>query len=172
MEGPVSLRAETRADWGGIRRVHLEALGRPAEADLVEALRLSPEFLPELSLVAEREGQVIGHALFTRVWIGADANFGVGLAPIAIQPPHQRQGIGGQLIRLGLAKAATRGFAVVVLIGHPNYYPRFGFLPGARLGLRTLYDVPEDVWMAQLLRPDPSENLAGEVRYSPAFDGV
>ena len=138
----------------------------------MEALRSAPEFVPELALVAERERAVVGHVLFSRVLSGTVADRALGLGPIAVQPTLQRQGIGGQLIRAGLEAAAALGFDAVVLIGHPAYYPRFGFVPGSRFGLRTTYDVPDDVWMARPLRPGGLENLAGEVRYSPAFDGV
>lgn len=96
----------------------------------------------------------------------------VGLSPIAVQPALQRLGIGRQLIQAGLATAALLGLDGVVMIGHPSYYPRFGFMPASQFGLRKNYPVPDEVFMARPLRPGGMNDLTGEVRYSPAFDGV
>lgn len=142
------------------------------EADLLDALRDTPEWMPELSLAAEREQSIVGHVLFSRVRIGTDSTHAVGLGPIAVLPTFQRQGIGRQMIQAGLKAAEALGLDSVVLIGHPSYYPRFGFVPASQFGLQTNYSVPDAVFMARPLRLGGMDDLAGEVRYSSAFGEV
>src|SRR5262245_12052801 len=125
------IRPETVSDYAAIAALHVRAFGeRPTEALIVTLQRQSPAFDPELSLVAERDGRVIGHVLFlphTVQLLGQDVR-AVNLAPIAVDPAAQRQGIGGQLIAAGHALARDKGYAFSFLLGHTSYYPRHGYL--------------------------------------------
>ena len=168
----VSVRAETKSDQEAIKEVNEQAFGRPMEAGVVEKVRQSSGFIPELSLVAEREKQIVGHILFSELAIEGEGQSWTVLAlgPIAVRPEFQKQGVGGQMIQAGLERATTLGYGVVVLIGHPTYYPRFGFVPAGQFGLKCSIPVPEDVFMAYLLLPDGLNGIHGTVVFPPAFD--
>jgi len=168
----IVIRVETSEDVPAVRRVNELAFGRPGEADLVDALRASET--PILSLVAVLDGSVAGHVLFSPVTVeprppGSDRCWGLG--PLAVLPEYQSQGIGGQLVRAGLDACRQLGAAAVVVLGHPEYYPRFGFVPASRYGLRCEYPVPDDVFMVIELERG-SLSVPGLVRYHPAFAGV
>ncbi len=167
----MTVRTELPADGEAVRRVNLAAFGGPDEARLVDSLRVSRAFIPALSLVAEDEGEVIGHILFTHLGLAGNGEQGdvLALAPLAVLPERQRRGIGSALVRAGLERAADLGFRAVVVVGHPEYYPRFGFLPARYFGLSCPFDVPDDVFMAFPLRPDGLEGVSGTVVYDPAF---
>lgn len=174
----LTIRPEAPSDIAAIHEVNVLAFGRAEEADLVDALRGTEAWVPALSLVAVREeaaGEVVvGHALFCRVGIetGEGVVEALSLGPVAVRPERQRAGVGGLLIRAGLEHAEELGFRAAVVLGHPEYYPRFGFLPANRFGISTAYDVPDDAFMALPLRPDGLVGIRGRVRYPPAFDGV
>ena len=164
------IRPETPADADAIRAVNRAAFGAEVEVNLVDALRL--EASPIISLVADDGGVVIGHIMFSPVSIDGDAPGApliMGLAPVAVLPERQRGGIGGALIREGLAACGLRRVAAVVLVGMPEYYPRFGFVPASRFGLTCEYDVPDDVFMALELEAGALAGRRGLVRYHPAF---
>jgi len=167
----VIVRPETVRDQEAIRRVNELAFGRPAEAVIVDTLRGSTTYVPELSVVAEADGQIVGYALFSEVTVrGQPGSWTlVALGPIAVLPEFQKQEIGRQLIETGLKRAAELGYGAAVLIGHPTYYPRFGFVPASRFGLKSTFQVPDDVFMARLLRPDGLDGIAGTVIYPPPF---
>lgn len=166
-----SIRLDTDADYQAVRTVNELAFERPAEADLVDALRVTGAAV--LSLVAEQEGNIVGHILFSPVSLsGPTAVKMAGLAPMAVLPSCQRQGIGSALVREGLRRCKDAGFGAVVVLGHPQYYPRFGFVPAAQHGLRSEYDVPDDVFMVVELRGGALTGTAGLVRYDKAFAGV
>ena len=165
----VTIRQEEAGDAAAIRCVVQEAFGGSAEADLIDALRTHGKL--KLSLVAVREGQVAGHLLFTEVTIesvGSSLN-ALGLAPLAVKPEFQRQGVGSALMRHGLAQCRELGYGAVIVLGHVQYYPKFGFLPASRYGLRCEYEVPEDVFMALELRAGALLGIGGLVRYQPEF---
>ena len=164
------IRLERLSDLDAIRAVNRAAFGADVEANLVDALRR--EASPIISLVADDEGAVIGHVMFSPVSIDGEAAGApplMGLAPLAVLPDRQRQGIGGALIREGLAACRLGRVGAVVLVGMPEYYPRFGFVPASRFGLRCEYDVPDDVFMAIELEADTLAGRVGLVRYHPAF---
>jgi amidase len=145
------------------------AFGRPQEACLVDRLRDVAH--PQVSLVADREGQVVGHILFTPVTIesGLVVETGLGLAPMAVLPQYQRQGIGTRLVWAGLQRCRQMGYHLVVVLGHAEYYPRFGFVPAAHRGLHCEYDVPDDVFMVAELQPGTLAGRRGMLKYHPAF---
>lgn len=123
----IRIRPEQPDDYRAVHRVHAAAFPTEAEANLVDRLRQAGKAI--VSLVAEVDGSVVGHVLFSPVTIQGEAAVytGLGLAPVAVLPAHQNQGIGGQLITQGLAVCRQLGQPWVVLLGHPSYYPRFGF---------------------------------------------
>jgi putative acetyltransferase len=151
--------------------VNLTAFKTSAEANLVDLLRQQAQ--PNVSLVADDRGVIVGHILFTPVTLTDRPELRIiGLAPMAVVPAGQRQGIGSALVREGLDRCRQLGFGAVVVLGHVEYYPRFGFSPAARFGLSCEYDVPEDVFMALELAPGFLTGKAGTIRYHPAFSSV
>jgi putative acetyltransferase len=167
----MQIRPEEPADAPGTRSVNLTAFKTSAEANLVDLLREQAQ--PNVSLVADDRGAIVGHILFTPVTLTDHPELRIiGLAPMAVVPAGQRQGIGSALVREGLDRCRQLGFGAVVVLGHAEYYPRFGFSPAARFGLACEYDVPEDVFMALELEPGFLSGKAGTIRYHPAFSSV
>jgi putative acetyltransferase len=166
------VRPERADDAPAIRRVHEEAFGRAAEADLADALRRHGT--ATLSLVAVRGGRVVGHLLFSPVRIesGHESTAGLGLGPMAVLPAHQRKGIGSLLVRGGLAECRGAGHGCVVVLGHPAYYPRFGFVPASRHGLAWEHPAPDEAFMVLALRDGGIAAGGGLVRYPAEFGQV
>lgn len=174
----LTLRPERPEDHAAARRVHERAFPTAAEADLVDALRADRATVPELCLVAVERGggKVAGHIVFSRARLDGGAPLLV-LAPVAVDPDAQRRGIGGALVREALrrAPAAAPGVPLVSVLGHADYYPRFGFEPAAPLGIRAPFEVPDDAWMAFKLPAYPPPDRpapAGVVVYADAFAAV
>jgi putative acetyltransferase len=167
------IRPETPSDCSAIRQVNEQAFGKPNEARIVEGVRESPFFIPELSLVAERDREIVGHLLFSKGRVQGEGESWdlLALGPLAVRPPWQRQGIGSQLIQAGLERAVQQGHRGVFLIGHPAYYPRFGFTPASAFGLELPFEVPDEVFMALPLWPGAMDEIRGTVVYAPAFRG-
>ena len=163
----LSIRAETARDFERIRQINEAAFESPAEADLVEALRQSAE--PIISLVAETSSGVQGHILFSPVTIDDADILCFGLGPMAVEPAGQRSGIGSLLVTAGLASCRDLGASAVVVLGHPGFYPRFGFSPASRFGISPEFDVPDEVFMAQELANGGLDGVEGVARYHPAF---
>ncbi|MBI5949902.1 MAG: N-acetyltransferase [Chloroflexi bacterium] len=169
----VTVRAETEADHAAIARV-VGAAFSPGEGEvrLVDAIRRAPGFDPRLSLVAEDDGAVIGHLLFSPCLIET-ATGGIpalALAPLAVIPGHERSRAGTALMQEGLAEAARLGHRIVIVLGHPKYYRRFGFRPARPRGVAAPWPVPDAVFQVLELAPGALEGVAGTVRYPAAFD--
>ena len=166
------IRVEQFRDRASVRRVNETAFGGQAEADLVEALHRAGSAV--VALVAELNGEVVAHILFSTVSLepSTPTNL-VGLGPMAVSPDFQKRGIGTLLIREGLRRSGAAGAEAVVVLGHAEYYPRFGFQPAHAFGLRCEYDVPPDVFMVLELVPGSLGALSGGlVRYHEAFSDV
>ncbi|MFJ3876606.1 GNAT family N-acetyltransferase [Streptomyces sp. NPDC090077] len=161
-------RPEAPADVAAVRAVNLAAFETPLEADLVDALRADPEaWLPGLSYVAERpDGRVAAHALLTRCRV--DGVPALALAPVAADPALQRSGAGSAVVRALLAAAREGGEALVLVLGHASYYPRFGFVPASRFGIRAPFEVPDEAMMALVL-DDSVPVPAGTISYPAPF---
>ena len=163
----VVVRAEAVADRDAVRRVNELAFEGPIEADLVEALHRDGLVLS--SLVAEIDGAIVGHILFSRMWVDTPAGTvdAACLAPMAVEPSHQRRGIGTVLIRSGIETVTRLGERMVIVLGHPGYYPRFGFERAQAHGLTSPF--PDDAFMVLELTPGALRGAAGAVRYPAAF---
>lgn len=166
------IREERDADYEMIRHVNRLAFGREDEGSLVDALRAKGAVI--CSLVAEDEGLITGHVLFSPATLdsGEVEQIVAGLGPVAVLPAYQRRGIGDALIRAGLEICREQGFPLAVVLGHPGYYPRFGFRPSRPLGIRWEHDAPEEAFMVMALRDDTLDGARGIIRYQPEFDGV
>jgi putative acetyltransferase len=174
----MEVRAEKPEDLEAIRRVNFAAFGRESEADLVDQLRGAAS---TFSFVAVELERIVGHIFFSPVAIpqsGHSANVGecagdllvLGLAPVAVLPKYQRQGIGSLLIQSGLEECARLSFKAVVVLGSPAYYPRFGFIPAKEKGLGCEYPVPDEAFMVLELEPGALEGCAGVVKYRSEFN--
>lgn len=165
------IRPEEEKDIPAVYSVNAAAFGTSVEADLVDALRRRAR--PLISLVAEHSNAILGHIMFSPVSLTGHPDLKLmGLAPMAVAPAHQRQGIGSALVRAGLERCKQSGFGAVVVLGHPEYYPRFGFLPSARFGIGCEYKVPEDVFMVLELQSGYLSGVSGTIHYHPAFNVV
>ena len=165
----VTIRPEQPADAPAVKTLLARAFRTTGEMRLVEALR--DEADPYLALVAERHGQIIGHIVFTAVGVGEAPRDGrwMGLAPMAVLPEFQQRGIGSRLVREGLAACHAAGAEAVIVLGHADYYPRFGFRPAADVGLFFRDESYAPHLFALELDDDALDGLAGEVHYHPAF---
>lgn len=161
-------RPETESDIPAIHAVNLAAFPTAVEADLVDALRADPAWVPGLSVVAAEAGRgaVVAHALLTRCHVGATP--ALALAPCAVLPRYQRQGAGGAAIRAGLAAARDMGERLVLVLGHPEYYPRFGFVRASSYGIRPPVEAPDEAMMALAL-DDAAPVPSGVIAYPAPF---
>lgn len=166
------IREECQKDHVRIFDLNQAAFERRAEADLVNRLRANGK--ASVSLVAEFEEKIVGHILFSPVTLSNPHGTatGYGLAPMAISPAFQRQGIGGSLVREGLAKLRKLGAAFVVVLGHPKYYPRFGFQRASIYGVKWEIDCPDEVFMALEFKPGGIPADGGTIAFAPEFAGV
>jgi putative acetyltransferase len=170
MNDSLLIRREGPADIAGIRQVNLRAFEGALEADVIDQLRDScPDFT---SLVAVMAGEIVGHILFTPAtleWPAATVQ-GMGLAPLSVHPEYQRQGIGSSLVRAGLAELQAAACPFVIVLGHPQYYPRFSFEIAARYNIRCEYpDVPEEAFMIRFLAAVPLPDGEILARYRPEW---
>ncbi|MGC9515401.1 GNAT family N-acetyltransferase [Methanocrinis sp.] len=169
----IIIREERPEDIEAIRRVNNEAFGQPAEAEVVDKLREACDSL--LSLVAVEGGEVVGHILFSPATIGGEESTyeveGMGLAPMAVLPRCQGQGIGSLLIHNGIKMLRERGCPFIIVLGYPEYYPRFGFERASRYGIHSQWsEVPDEAFMILILNKSAMVGAAGIARYRREFD--
>ena len=167
MTGPWVARVERPGDVEAVHAVNAAAFDTDAEARLVDALRADADaWVDGLSVVVEDEGTVVGHALVTRCRVGDEP--ALALAPCAVLPEHQGRGVGSAAITYAIEAACACDENLLLVLGHPTYYPRFGFTPASGLGVRAPFEVPDEAMMALVL--DPSRPVpSGTITYPPAF---
>jgi putative acetyltransferase len=168
----VTIRREKPEDYPVVGEVNRLAFGGEYEARLVEKIRQASGFIPDLSLVAEVGGKVVGHILFSVIHIQTETRMipVLALAPVAVLPDYQNHGIGSLLIREGIKKCEQLGHSVIILLGHPDYYPRFGFKPAGQRGLKLPFDAPDEAFMVFEILPHGLDGISGTVVYPPEFN--
>lgn len=166
-----AVRNEKSEDYSDVYRVNELAFERKNEANLVERLR---HIEPHISLVAVKDGKIVGHIFFSEVTLEPESGNlkAIGLAPMAVLPEFQDQGIGSQLVERGLEECRNQGFEIVVVLGHPKYYPRFGFTTAKEKEIDCEYDVPDEAFMILELKPEALNGKSGTIRYRPEFADV
>ena len=169
----LTIRQENKADIKQVYELNLLAFGEKGEAILVDLLREKNEFIPQLSLVAILNNEIVGHILFTKIKIidnKGNENESLALAPMAVLPKYQKKGIGEKLIYKGLDIATKLNFKSVIVLGHEHYYPKFGFVPTVKWKIRAPYDVPDNAFMGIELVKNALKNVNGIVKYPKEFD--
>lgn len=161
----IDIRDEQPGDIAAVREVNRQAFGQDDEGRIVDALR--EHGVATVSLVAVDNHVVVGHIIFSPLSVGPAT--GVGLGPMAVAPSHQRQGIGTRLVQAGIERLRSSGCPFVVVIGHPDFYPRFGFQPATSHGVTCEWDVPPEAFMVNILDPRVVDSLRGVARYRPEF---
>jgi putative acetyltransferase len=164
----IDIRDEQPGDVDAVREVNRQAFDQELEGRIVDALRERGGVL--LSLVATADGVIVGHIMFSPLTVGSVV--GAALGPMAVSPAHQRQGIGGQLVTRGVERLRDRGCPFIVVIGHPEFYPRFGFQPAAARGLTCEWDVPAEAFMVNILNQEVGGRLRGRAQYREEFSTV
>lgn len=162
----IEIREEGPDDVAAVRALNRRAFGQDLEGDIVDALRSSGASV--LSLVATRNGQVVGHILYSPVSVGGDVT-GAALGPMSVLPEHQRQGIGSQLVETGNRRLKEAGCPFILLVGHPDFYPRFGFTPASSHGIVCEWEVPDDAFLLLVLDEARMRGVSGLARYRPEF---
>jgi len=165
----MDIRTENPEDVEAVRNINIAAFGRENEANLVDRLRGSASTFSFVALLSDR---IVGHIFFSPVVVEGKCSRNLsilGLAPVAVLPNYQRQGIGTLLIRQGLKECARSGFNAVVVLGHPDFYSRFGFIPASRKSLKCEYDVPDEAFMVLELESGALEDCSPTVKYRSEF---
>jgi putative acetyltransferase len=174
MDELCEVRPERPSDVPLIYKVNEAAFGRPDEAKLVDALRVANASLLSLVAIEPDSGDIIGHILFSPVTVQSDSDSfqAVGLGPMAVMPQHQLSGTGTALVRAGLIRLREDGHEAVVVLGHPTYYPRFGFERASTFGLRWEKSASDAAFMVLELTAGALRGRRGIVRYRPEFGAV
>jgi putative acetyltransferase len=167
----VFVRPEEADDLATIFRVHAEAFGQDTEARLVDELRRQRSYDSGMSLVGIVGGAIVGHVLFSRVEIvnGPQRTPALALAPLAVLPSHQRRGVGTKLVETGLDVVSRLGHKLVIVLGHPDYYSRFGFVPASPQGIHPPFPAPPEAFRVLELNPGARAEVCGVVEYPTAF---
>ena len=163
---------EKKKDYHVIKEINDLAFGQDSESKLIENIRNTDDFIPELSLVFENEKlEVIGHILFSLITIETKTESipSLALAPMAVNPDFQNQGIGSLLVKEGLHRCEELGHDSVVVLGHPNFYPKFGFIPASEKGIKCPFEVPSEAFMVFEIKPGAWNDVQGTVQYPKVF---
>jgi predicted N-acetyltransferase YhbS len=168
----VQIRPEKSEDYLKVTEVNSLAFEREDEAKLIERIRTSDRYKSELSLVAELDNKIVGHLMFSYIdLVDESATKVLALAPVAILPEYQKQGIGSLLIKTGLGIAGKTQAPMVIVLGNPNFYNRFGFSPAINYGIRSPFDVPDEYFMVKFYIRN-IQNYQGKIIYPAAFNDV
>jgi len=165
----IDIREETPDDFAAIREVNNRAFGQEQEANIVDALRSNGAAL--LSLVASLDGRVVGHIMYSPISV-ADQISGAALGPMAVHPEYQNMGIGSRLVEAGNRKIKEAGYPFIIVLGHANFYPRFGFQPASARRITCEWEVPDDVFMLLVLDDARMRAVSGLARYRHEFSTV
>jgi len=167
----VIIRNERKNDYDDIRKINDLAFGQEIEGKMIEALRRTSEYNYILSLVAEIKDKIVGHILFYSIKIKKENEeyTVLSLAPMAVHPAYQNKGIGSKLVKRGLEIAKEIDFDAVIVVGHPNYYPRFGFTPASNWELQLPFDVPDDTFLILELKENTLKKYSGTVEYPKEY---
>jgi len=171
----LTIRQENEADYNNVYELNLLSFNEKEEGDLVNLLRKTEKFIPQLSLVALLSDEVVGHILFTKIKIIDNNNNeyeSLALAPMSVLPKYQKKGIGGKLINKGLDIATKLNFTSVIVLGHEQYYPKFGFVPTKKWNIKPPFEVPTNAFMGIELVKNSLKNISGTVKYPKEFDDV
>ncbi len=167
----IQFRSETDDDKTAVYDINAAAFPTETEARLVDALRESAS--EYISQVAVEDQNVVGHIMFTPVTLEPFEDLRLmGLAPMAVAPSLQRGGIGSELVKTGLLRCTESAVGAVAVLGHSQYYPRFGFRPASQWGIKSEYEVPEEVFMMMELSPGYLQGYQGTIRYDAAFADI
>jgi putative acetyltransferase len=164
----MDIREETAADVDAIREVNRLAFAQDQEGNIVDALRSNSAAL--LSLVATIDGEVVGHIMYSPASIGEVT--GAALGPMAVLPDFQRQGVGSRLVEAGNQRLKTARCPFIIVVGHAEYYPRFGFTPASKHNIRCEWDLPDEVFMLAVLDPMKMQGVSGLAKYRHEFSTV
>ncbi|GAA0341950.1 N-acetyltransferase [Oceanobacillus oncorhynchi subsp. oncorhynchi] len=173
----INLRKEHPTDYQQTEALIEQAFRNEEMSDqqehlLVQRIRTSNAFIPELSIIAvNQQNNILGQILFSKITIenNEKTTASLALAPVSVHPDYQKQGIGSMLIKEGLEQAKAAGYPSVIVLGHADYYPRFGFKPASLWGIQAPFDVPDEAFMALELTPGALKDVRGVVQYSEAF---
>ena len=169
MSMEVIIRREKPEDIDPVYQINEQAFGSKVEPELVNNLR--KRNVVTLSMVAELDDRIVGHILFSPVTVESDCSSfeAISLAPMAVLPKYQYQGIGSQLVRVGLEECRRLGHEIVVVLGHSDYYPRFGFIPAKPKGIDCEFEAPDEAWMVLELQEGALTGRSGTVKFQPEF---
>jgi putative acetyltransferase len=162
----IEIREDRADDVAAVRELNRRAFGQDQESNIVDALRANGAAL--LSLVATLNDRVVGHIMYSRAVIGGSVR-GAALGPMAVLPEFQRQGIGSELVEAGNQKLKDSGCPFIIVVGHADYYPRFGFRPASEHGIQCEWDVPDDVFMLHILDEAKMAGVSGLAKYRHEF---
>jgi len=169
----ITIRKEEEKDHKQIYEVNKLAFQQENEGKLIEKIRNTENFIPELSIVAEIDNRIVGHILFSKIKIvGKSVYESLALAPMAVIPEFQKKGIGSELVKIGIKMAKKLGFDSIIVIGHKEYYPKFGFQRASKWNIKCPFEVPDEVFMAIELTEKAFEGKAGTVEYPDEFNEV
>ena len=168
----INIRKETEKDYEDIKSVNDKAFGQENEGKIVENLRKNENYSSDLSLVAEIDNKIVGHILFFPIKIISQENEyeTLSLAPMSVLPNYQKMGIGSKLIEYGIKAAKKAGYGSIIVVGHPDYYPRFGFAPASTFGIKLPFEVPDNAFMALELLPNSLKGKQGTVKYPKEYN--
>jgi len=168
----IIIRPEGPSDYKDIFRVNALAFERDNESRLIENLRNNSEFVPGLSIIALHNDVCLGHILLLPIRIiGSEMESEtLSLAPMAVTPAHQNKGIGSQLVKEGILAAIREGYSSITVVGHPGFYPRFGFQRASHWGIRAQFEIPDDAFMAMELQPDGLKGHDGIVEFPEEYN--
>lgn len=172
MKQQIIIRSENSADYAAINQLNKLAFQQTNEVILVDKIRQSNNYIPNLSLVAELNQSIVGYAMFSYIdLVGRETSKVLALAPVAVLPEYQHQGIGSLLIQTGLEKAKKISPSIVIVLGSPKFYHRFGLKTAIDYGIQSPFNVPDEYFMVQFLS-EVKDNYQGKVFYPAAFDDV